>query len=99
MRWSPLVPNRGLLKPHRSSAGDRGRIPRVTATGKRTAAASISDPAAFEPPTTARMTMALRERPLSPHLQVYRWQLTSVMWILHRARRELLTFAALGRAW
>ena len=25
------------------------------------------------------------ERPLSPHLQVYRWQLTMVMSILHRA--------------
>src|SRR5665213_386837 len=24
-------------------------------------------------------------RPLSPHLQIYRWQLTSVMSILHRA--------------
>lgn len=28
--------------------------------------------------------MPLQERPLSPHLQVYRWQLTSVMSILHR---------------
>jgi succinate dehydrogenase / fumarate reductase cytochrome b subunit len=45
------------------------------------------------------MTMALRERPLSPHLQVYRWQLTSVMSILHRASGVLLTFAALGLAW
>jgi succinate dehydrogenase / fumarate reductase cytochrome b subunit len=45
------------------------------------------------------MTMALRERPLSPHLQVYRWQLTSVMSILHRASGVLLTFAALALAW
>ena len=29
--------------------------------------------------------MSPAERPLSPHLQVYRWQLTSVMSILHRA--------------
>jgi succinate dehydrogenase / fumarate reductase cytochrome b subunit len=29
--------------------------------------------------------MALDTRPLSPHLQVYRWQLTSVLSILHRA--------------
>ena len=43
--------------------------------------------------------MALRERPLSPHLQVYRWQLTSVMSILHRASGVLLTFAALALAW
>ncbi len=42
--------------------------------------------------------MALRERPLSPHLQVYRWQLTSVMSILHRASGVLLTFGALGMA-
>lgn len=28
--------------------------------------------------------MPSQERPLSPHLQVYRWQLTSVMSILHR---------------
>jgi succinate dehydrogenase / fumarate reductase, cytochrome b subunit len=29
--------------------------------------------------------MRLAARPLSPHLQIYRWQLTSVMSILHRA--------------
>jgi succinate dehydrogenase / fumarate reductase, cytochrome b subunit len=29
--------------------------------------------------------MTQAERPLSPHLQVYRWQLTSVLSILHRA--------------
>lgn len=29
--------------------------------------------------------MSPAERPLSPHLQIYRWQLTSVMSILHRA--------------
>lgn len=28
--------------------------------------------------------MPSHERPLSPHLQVYRWQLTSVLSILHR---------------
>ena len=28
--------------------------------------------------------MPLQKRPLSPHLQIYRWQLTSVMSILHR---------------
>jgi succinate dehydrogenase / fumarate reductase cytochrome b subunit len=28
---------------------------------------------------------AVRERPLSPHLQIYRWQLTMSMSILHRA--------------
>jgi succinate dehydrogenase cytochrome b subunit len=29
--------------------------------------------------------MRSAERPLSPHLQIYRWQLTSVLSILHRA--------------
>jgi succinate dehydrogenase / fumarate reductase cytochrome b subunit len=43
--------------------------------------------------------MALRERPLSPHLQVYRPQLTSILSILHRASGVLLTFGALGMAW
>ena len=28
--------------------------------------------------------MSARPRPLSPHLQVYRWQMTSVLSILHR---------------
>ena len=33
-------------------------------------------------------------RPLSPHLQVYRWQLTSVMSILHRASGIALAVGA-----
>jgi succinate dehydrogenase / fumarate reductase, cytochrome b subunit len=39
--------------------------------------------------------MASRERPLSPHLQVYRWQITMVMSILHRATGVALAFGAL----
>jgi succinate dehydrogenase / fumarate reductase, cytochrome b subunit len=42
--------------------------------------------------------MALRERPLSPHLQVYRRQLTSVMSILHRATGVVLTIGTFGLA-
>src|SRR5712691_1867390 len=34
-------------------------------------------------------------RPLSPHLQVYRWQLTSVLSILHRATGIALSVGAL----
>lgn len=34
-------------------------------------------------------------RPLSPHLQVYKWQLTSVMSILHRATGIALSVGAL----
>ena len=43
--------------------------------------------------------MATRERPLSPHLQVYRWQITMVMSILHRATGVVLTLGAFGLAW
>ena len=43
--------------------------------------------------------MATRERPLSPHMQVYRWQITMVMSILHRATGIALTAGAFGLAW
>ncbi|MBV8119177.1 MAG: succinate dehydrogenase, cytochrome b556 subunit [Alphaproteobacteria bacterium] len=39
------------------------------------------------------------ERPLSPHLQIYRWQLTSVMSILHRAAGLALTAGAVLLVW
>jgi succinate dehydrogenase cytochrome b subunit len=38
-------------------------------------------------------------RPLSPHLQVYRWQLTSVMSILHRASGVALTLGTILLVW
>jgi succinate dehydrogenase / fumarate reductase cytochrome b subunit len=43
--------------------------------------------------------MALRERPTSPHLQIYRRQLTSVMSILHRISGLILALGAIGLAW
>jgi len=43
--------------------------------------------------------MANRERPLSPHLQVYRPQLTTVMSILHRASGVVLSVGAFGLVW
>ena len=47
--------------------------------------------------------MATRERPqsrpLSPHLQVYRWQITMTMSILHRVSGVVLTVGAFGLAW
>jgi succinate dehydrogenase / fumarate reductase cytochrome b subunit len=43
--------------------------------------------------------MANRERPLSPHLQVYRWQITMVMSILHRASGVALCVGAFALAW
>lgn len=39
--------------------------------------------------------MAQDKRPLSPHLQVYRWQLTSVLSITHRGTGILLTLGTL----
>lgn len=39
--------------------------------------------------------MSHAERPLSPHLQVYRWQLTSVLSILHRATGVALSLGAI----
>ena len=43
--------------------------------------------------------MSSDRRPLSPHLQVYRWQLTSVMSILHRVSGVALTGGALLLVW
>ena len=43
--------------------------------------------------------MANRERPLSPHLQVYRWQITMTMSILHRATGVALVVGAFALAW
>src|SRR4051812_39022367 len=39
------------------------------------------------------------DRPLSPHLQVYRWTLTMVLSILHRATGIALYFGTLLLAW
>ena len=38
-------------------------------------------------------------RPLSPHLQVYRWQLTSVLSILHRLTGVALTVGTILLVW
>lgn len=45
------------------------------------------------------MTMPSRQRPLSPHLQIYRWQITMTMSILHRASGMVLVAGAFGLAW
>jgi succinate dehydrogenase / fumarate reductase cytochrome b subunit len=39
--------------------------------------------------------MATRQRPLSPHLQVYRWQIQMVTSIVHRATGIILALGAL----
>lgn len=41
----------------------------------------------------------MRDRPLSPHLQVYRWTLTMAMSILHRATGVALAVGTLMVAW
>lgn len=43
--------------------------------------------------------MASANRPLSPHIQVYRPQITSVMSILHRATGVFLVFGTLFLTW
>jgi succinate dehydrogenase / fumarate reductase cytochrome b subunit len=40
-----------------------------------------------------------KQRPLSPHMQIYRWQITMVMSILHRGTGIALTVGAFGFAW
>jgi succinate dehydrogenase / fumarate reductase cytochrome b subunit len=43
--------------------------------------------------------MSVDPRPLSPHLQVYRWQLTSVMSILHRLAGLALSAGTILLVW
>jgi succinate dehydrogenase / fumarate reductase cytochrome b subunit len=43
--------------------------------------------------------MTSNPRPLSPHLQIYRWQLTSVLSILHRASGIWLGVGAILLIW
>jgi succinate dehydrogenase / fumarate reductase cytochrome b subunit len=43
--------------------------------------------------------MTRRARPLSPHLQIYSRQITSVMSILHRISGIILAFGAFGLTW
>ena len=43
--------------------------------------------------------MTTGERPLSPHLQIYRWQITMVLSILHRATGIALAAGTLLLAW
>lgn len=43
--------------------------------------------------------MSNKARPLSPHLQIYRWQLTMFLSILHRATGVALAFGAVFLTW
>lgn len=68
------------------------RNPPVTAIGKKTAVASIFNLITGKP-------MSAHKRPLSPHLQVYNPQITSVMSILHRMTGVVLALGSLGLLW
>jgi succinate dehydrogenase / fumarate reductase cytochrome b subunit len=52
-----------------------------------------------EPNRKDELPMATRERPLSPHLQVYRWQITMTMSILHRVTGTIMVVGAFAFAW
>src|SRR6266446_10704545 len=43
--------------------------------------------------------MRSADRPVSPHLQIYRWQLTSVLSILHRAAGVVLSAGTIILVW
>src|SRR5215468_3980120 len=43
--------------------------------------------------------MRSADRPVSPHLQIYRWQLTSVLSILHRAAGLALSIGTIVLVW
>ena len=43
--------------------------------------------------------MRSADRPISPHLQIYRWQLTSVLSILHRTAGVVLSAGAILLVW
>jgi succinate dehydrogenase / fumarate reductase cytochrome b subunit len=43
--------------------------------------------------------MRSADRPISPHLQIYRWQLTSVLSILHRAAGVWLSIGTIVLVW
>jgi len=44
-------------------------------------------------------TMASEHRPLSPHLQIYRWQITMALSILHRMTGVALTVGTVVLVW
>ena len=46
-----------------------------------------------------RTTAARRERPLSPHLGIYKWPVTMTVSILHRVTGGALYFGTLLIAW
>ena len=43
--------------------------------------------------------MAAKGRPLSPHLQIYKPQITSVLSIMHRITGVAMVFVLIGLSW
>ena len=75
---TPLKP--AAKKPAKAAAAPVATRPKVTAA-----------PAFGK---TNKLTAPLRERPLSPHLSVYRWQITMALSILHRGTGVFLYLGA-----
>jgi succinate dehydrogenase / fumarate reductase cytochrome b subunit len=71
------------------SISDRFSISQVSVSATEFRGFMAENPLAY-PPTTK-----LRPRPLSPHLQVYRWQWTMALSIAHRATGIFLSLGAL----
>lgn len=82
-----------------AAAPDRNRL--AMAIGNYAAAASISDAATYAPDTAQRtFHMPARARPLSPHLDVYRWQIANTLSIVHRLTGVMLSVGLLAlTAW
>ena len=82
-----------------SPEGARVQSRPATVTGKRTVAASTFENTAREVTGPSQQELKLRmnsnQRPLSPHLQIYRPQWTSVLSILHRASGVALSFGTI----
>ncbi len=51
------------------------------------------------PPQEIFKKMSEKKRPTSPHLQIYRWNISSFTSILHRATGVLLYFSVLAISW
>jgi succinate dehydrogenase / fumarate reductase cytochrome b subunit len=58
-----------------------------------------NEPRGTTPPSRENSAAMSNQRPLSPHLQVYRWQITMTMSILHRASGIVLVVGAFALAW
>src|SRR5947207_1058762 len=67
--------------------------------GPRAGPANFQSRQPSKPPTFKAAMTARTERPLSPHLQTYRWTLTMALSIVHRVTGIALYFGTLLLAW